>query len=74
MFIRNEDLRFLIHLENKLGEVESWSNDVVRLWELIERLERQRKRTNEQTRRIVAEHRKQDPNYARKKTKGGAEQ
>ena len=42
MDINDKDLEFLIHLENKLGEAESWSEDVRQLWELNEKLINQR--------------------------------
>ena len=42
MHINNEDLELLIRLENKLGIMENWSEDVTKLWLLIEKLIRQR--------------------------------
>lgn len=67
MYINNEDLEFLVHLENRLGSMENWSEDVTRLWELIEKLQTQRKIQNEKTLRAVTEKRKADPLYARSK-------
>ena len=68
MYINNKDLEFLIELENELGCEESWSDRVHRLWELNERLIKQKRETNEKTRKYIAEKRKIDKNYARKKT------
>ena len=69
MFIKKKDLLFLIELENKLGKADGWSDDVIKLWELNERLLKQRERDNEKARLFVAERRKDDPNYARSKKK-----
>lgn len=71
MYISVEDLKFLIQLENKLGEKESWSKDVMRLWELNEKLIRQRGAANEKIRKAIAARRKIDKNYARSKGKSG---
>ena len=65
MFISVKDLELLIHLENKLGSIESWSDDVVALWQLIEKLQQQRKTQNEKTRILIANKRKSNPKYAR---------
>lgn len=70
MYISTADLEFLVHLENKLGAIENWSDDVNRLWELNEKLLKQRKMNNEKTRKVIAEKRKTDKNYARPKNKG----
>lgn len=69
MYINNEDLEFLICLENKLGIMESWSEDVTKLWLLIEKLTCQRDVTRKRTAKKVAERRKTDKNYARPKVK-----
>lgn len=65
-----DDLNFLISLENRLGKEENWSKDVIRLWELNDKLLRQRERGNEKSRNAIAARRKMDKNYARSK-KGG---
>lgn len=70
MYISTADLEFLIHLENKLGHVENWSDDVCKLWELNEKLLKQRRVNNEKTRKVIAERRKIDKNYARSKNNG----
>ena len=67
MYISNEDLEFLIQLENKLGCLLDWTEDVCKLWELNEKLLKQRKANNEKTRKYIAERRKKDKNYARGK-------
>lgn len=67
MYITNDDLEFLIHLENKLGKQENWSEDVVRLWEVIERLLKQRSAQREKTKEKNREMRKTDKNYGRSK-------
>jgi hypothetical protein len=68
MYIGKRDLEFLIHLENRLGEFENWSDDVKQLWELNERLINERERLNSKTREIIAERRRHDVNYGRSKT------
>lgn len=70
MYISNADLEFLVHLENKLGALENWSDDVVKLWELNDKLMKQRRVNNEKTRKFIAMKRKIDKNYARPKEKG----
>ena len=70
MHISIDDLNFLIELENKMGKEQNWSKDVIRLWELNDKLLRQREKGNEKTRNAIAERRKMDKNYARSK-KGG---
>ena len=67
MYINNKDLQFLIKLENELGREENWSDRVQQLWELNERLMKQRENGNKKTREAVAERRKTDKNYARSK-------
>ena len=67
MHISIDDLNFLITLENKLGKEQNWSEDVIRLWELNDKLLRQREKDNERIRKVIAERRKTDKNYARSK-------
>lgn len=67
MHITNKDLEFLIHLENKLGVIWNWSDDVCQLWEMIERLQAQREKTNKRTLEIITNKRKTDPTYGRSK-------
>ena len=67
MYINNDDLDFLISLENKLGEKENWSDEVMTLWLLNERLIKQRDKNRDKTRKIISEKRKIDKNYARSK-------
>lgn len=69
MHINNADLEFLICLENKLGIMENWSEDVTNLWLLIEKLICQRDATRKRTAKSIAERRKTDKNYARPKVK-----
>lgn len=67
MNITNSDLEFLIKLENKLGSTENWSEDVIGLWEMIEKLKAQKARDNEKIRNNIREKRKSDPGYGRSK-------
>lgn len=67
MHINNKDLKFLIHLENKLGAIEGWSDDVCQLWEMVERLQTQKEKTNKRTLEIITNKRKTDPTYGRSK-------
>ena len=67
MYISNSDLEFLIQLENKLGCLLDWNEDVFKLWSLNEKLLKQRKANNEKTRKYIAERRKVNKNYARGK-------
>ena len=67
MYISNADLEFLIQLENKLGCLLDWNEDVSRLWLLNEKLLKQRNARNEKTRKYIAERRKENKNYARGK-------
>lgn len=67
MHISVSDLEFLIHLENRLGCFENWSEDVTRLWKLNEKLIKQRDKTNKRTREYVAEQRKTNEFYGRSK-------
>lgn len=69
MHITIDDLNFLISLENRLGKAENWSDDVMRLWELNDKLLRQREASNEKTRVAVATRRATDKNYARSKVR-----
>ena len=46
MYINNEDLEFLIKLENELGCDENWSDRVKQLWKLNEKLIKQRESGN----------------------------
>ena len=70
MYLNNDDLAFLIRLENRLGSAENWSADVLQLWELIERLIKQQTEQREKARLAMAAGRKRDPNYGRGKKKG----
>ena len=67
MYINNKDLEFLIELEIALGCEENWSDRVKQLWELNERLIKQRENGNKKAREAIAEKRKTDKNYARSK-------
>ena len=67
MYINTKDLQFLIQLENELGCEENWSDRVNQLWELNERLIKQRENGNKKAREAIAEKRKTDKNYARSK-------
>lgn len=67
MYIINSDLQFLIGLENKLGIQEGWSEDVSRLWELIERMKNQADKTRAYTREHYRKMRMIDKNYGRGK-------
>lgn len=67
MHITNNDLQFLIYLENKIGSAENWSKDTLQLWRLIEKLQKQRETENEKTRQAIAKKRKHNKNYARSK-------
>lgn len=67
MYINNKDLEFLIQLENELGCDENWSDRVKQLWKLNEKLIKQREANNKKTREAIAEKRKIDKNYARRK-------
>ena len=67
MHITVNDLDFLIKLENRLGSFEDWSPDVERLWQLNEKLLRQREKENAKTAAIIAEKRKTDKTYCRSK-------
>ena len=67
MHITNKDLEFLINLEYKLGVMENWSDDVLYLWEMIERLQAQKEKTNKRTLEVITNKRKTDPTYGRSK-------
>ena len=67
MYISNKDLEFLIELENELGCDESWSDRVSKLWTLNQKLIEQKEKSNKKVRETVAEKRKTNKNYARKK-------
>ena len=69
MYINNKDLEFLIELENELGCKENWSDRVKKLWELNEKLLKQRGLNNKKTREAIAEKRKTNKDYARPKNK-----
>lgn len=69
MHLSNNDLEFLIRLENKLGEQEGWSDDVIQLWNMIEKLIDQRDVQRTKTRIAIANGRKIDKNYGRSKNK-----
>ena len=69
MYIGPKDLDLLIRIENKLGSIEDWSEDVTALWQLNERLIKEYKKQKEKTRVYIAERRKTDKNYARPKPK-----
>lgn len=72
MYILNEDLEFLIHLESKLGRKEGWSKDVHKLWALVERLIQQRSDSRKKTRELIAKRRITDKQYGRSKRKDDA--
>lgn len=67
MYLNNADLEFLIKLENKLGNSENWSEDVIGLWTLIEKLKEQKEKDNKKTWDKIQEKRKTDPDYGRSK-------
>lgn len=67
MYLKNEDLDFLIELENKLWATEGFTDDVEKLWKLNERLIQKRNQTREKTLNYITEKRKSNPNYGRSK-------
>lgn len=67
MNITNKDLELLIWLENKMGCSEGWTDEVMELWKLIEKLQRQRDQQRQKTRIAIADGRKIDKNYGRSK-------
>lgn len=67
MYLKNEDLDFLIELENKLWTIEGFTDDVEKLWKLNERLIQKRNQTREKTLNYITEKRKSNPNYGRSK-------
>lgn len=67
MYLKNEDLEFLIELENKLWATEGFTDDVEKLWKLNERLIQKRNQTREKTLNYITEKRKTNPNYGRSK-------
>lgn len=67
MYLKNEDLEFLIELENKLWATEGFTDDVEKLWKLNERLIQKRNQTREKTLNYITEKRKSNPNYGRSK-------
>ena len=69
MYIKNNELRFLISLFCTLADDEKYADDAETLRALILRLNNQRKAQNEYTKKHIAEKRKIDKNYARKKAK-----
>lgn len=67
MYLKNEDLDFLIELEHKLWATEGFTDDVEKLWKLNERLMQKRNQTREKTLNYITEKRKSNPNYGRSK-------
>ena len=69
MNIKNEDLEFLIQIENFLGTNfprGSEGQDLAwKLWSLNERLITQRNKQREKTASAIKERRKENPDYAR---------
>ena len=69
MNIKKSDLEFLIELENYFGHNYTKDDEeydfCLRLINLNERLIQQRIKTNEKTKRVIAERRKDNKNYAR---------
>jgi len=67
--IKNEDLIFLIELEDYFGKIEGWTDRTEKLWSLNERLIQQRNTQREKTRIIISERRIHNKNYGRSKSK-----
>ena len=68
MYIKNEELDFLIKLENRLGAEWGWKDeDMWNLWKLNEELLTRRRNQNEYARNFVAHKRETDKSYARSK-------
>lgn len=72
MYINKDDLNLLIEVENYMGNTIKDKDDpkydyVLRLMALNEKLIQQRLRDNEKIRKVVAERRKIDKDYARSK-------
>lgn len=68
MYIKNEDLEFLIDLEYHLAKDGKISfDDYIKLRAFNERLMQMREKDRERTRAIINERRKIDKNYARSK-------
>ena len=64
-YLKNEELRFLTDLYDKLVQCDFDENYIEHLGTIISRLDCSRKDVNARTARIIAEKRKADPTYGR---------
>lgn len=64
-FIKADEIKTLIEIENHLGETEDWSEHTTKLWYLIEELLERKKKDAEKSKLIMREKRKIDKNYGR---------
>lgn len=64
-YITEDEIKTLIEIENYLGDKESWSENTMKIWRVIESLVQRRKKTNEQAKNNMRRYRKENKNYGR---------
>ena len=65
MNLKNDELNFLIGLENELGQQEGWTERVLELNALIDRLIERKHTASKRAAQSIAVKRKTDKSYAR---------
>lgn len=65
MHINNNDLDFLVELESKLFYIKKWHNDAMKLYEINEKLIKQREEYAKKSYDRIKAKRKTNKNYAR---------
>lgn len=65
-YITEEEIETLIEIENYLGDKENWSENTMKIWNVVEKLLERRRKTNEQAKNNMRKYRKENKNYGRK--------
>lgn len=67
-YIRSEEIEKLIEIEEYLGDKESWSENTMKIWEVVDSLLQRLQKDREKSRARMAHLRATNPKYDRKKT------
>lgn len=65
-YITEEEIETLIEIENYLGDKENWSENTMKIWNVVEKLLERRHKTNGQAKNNMRKYRKENKNYGRK--------
>lgn len=67
-YIKAKEIEKLIEIENHLGEMENWSENTLKMWDIIETLQQRQKLDAEKSKHLMRTKRALNKNYGRAKS------